>query len=229
MIGDRNGGPDDVVLACRYVGAGPGHHGRRSAAGGRGDRSDRLAMVGGLPDPGARKRWTYAELLAEAEQAARALTPGSRRGARRGVGAKSARMGHPRVRRGAGGPRPGHGQPRAAPDGVGVRARTSPAPAGIFLVPEYRSPMAKYPGRGAAGHPGAAGSRSSSPSGASSCARPPPTQALPEVHPDDIAQIQYTSGTTGFPKGAELHHRGLTNNARFYAQRIDLRARRGAT
>jgi fatty-acyl-CoA synthase len=33
-----------------------------------------LAMVGGLPDPGARKRWTYARLLAEAERAARALT-----------------------------------------------------------------------------------------------------------------------------------------------------------
>ena len=33
-----------------------------------------LAMVGGVPDPGRRRRWTYAELLAEAEQAARALT-----------------------------------------------------------------------------------------------------------------------------------------------------------
>jgi fatty-acyl-CoA synthase len=40
--------------------------------------------------------------------------------------------------------------------------------------------------------------------------------------PDDVAQIQYTSGTTGFPKGAELHHRGLTNNARFYGARIGL-------
>jgi acyl-CoA synthetase (AMP-forming)/AMP-acid ligase II len=42
----------------------------------------RLAMVGGVPDPGARRRWTYAELLADAEQAARALTarfaPGER-------------------------------------------------------------------------------------------------------------------------------------------------------
>lgn len=34
----------------------------------------RLAMVAGLPDPGMRKRWTYAELLADAERAARALT-----------------------------------------------------------------------------------------------------------------------------------------------------------
>jgi len=33
-------------------------------------------------------------------------------------------------------------------------------------------------------------------------------------------QIQYTSGTTGFPKGALLHHRGITNNARFVAERL---------
>lgn len=43
--------------------------------------------------------------------------------------------------------------------------------------------------------------------------------ALPDVKPDDAAQIQYTSGTTGFPKGAVLAHRGLVNNARFYAGR----------
>jgi fatty-acyl-CoA synthase len=46
--------------------------------------------------------------------------------------------------------------------------------------------------------------------------------SLPDVQAGDIAQIQYTSGTTGFPKGAELHHRGLTNNARFYSARIGL-------
>jgi fatty-acyl-CoA synthase len=43
-------------------------------------------------------------------------------------------------------------------------------------------------------------------------------QPLPCVAPEDIAHIQYTSGTTGFPKGAQLPHRA--NNGRFYARRI---------
>jgi fatty-acyl-CoA synthase len=43
---------------------------------------------------------------------------------------------------------------------------------------------------------------------------------LPNVGPDEAAQIQYTSGTTGFPKGALLTHRGLSNNARLFARQI---------
>ena len=40
-----------------------------------------------------------------------------------------------------------------------------------------------------------------------------------KVDPDDPAQIQYTSGTTGFPKGAVLTHKSLLNNAKIYSER----------
>jgi fatty-acyl-CoA synthase len=41
---------------------------------------------------------------------------------------------------------------------------------------------------------------------------------LPPVAPSDVAQLLYTSGTTGRPKGALLTHHGLTNNARLAFQ-----------
>ena len=42
------------------------------------------------------------------------------------------------------------------------------------------------------------------------------------VQPQDPVQIQYTSGTTGFPKGATLHHHGILNNAMLFAHRWGL-------
>ena len=51
-----------------------------------------------------------------------------------------------------------------------------------------------------------------------------PTPALPAVDPGDGVQIQYTSGTTGFPKGVLLHHRGLVNNARLSTERMGVAA-----
>lgn len=45
---------------------------------------------------------------------------------------------------------------------------------------------------------------------------------FPTVDPGSAAQIQYTSGTTGFPKGALLHHRGLVTNARYFTLRAEL-------
>jgi fatty-acyl-CoA synthase len=42
--------------------------------------------------------------------------------------------------------------------------------------------------------------------------------------PDDVAQLVYTSGTTGTPKGARLTHRGMTNAARLAGQRFGITA-----
>jgi fatty-acyl-CoA synthase len=54
------------------------------------------------------------------------------------------------------------------------------------------------------------------------CAEGAPDRALPEVSLHAPTEIQYTSGTTGFPKGAVLHHRGIVNNARLYTARLGL-------
>jgi acyl-CoA synthetase (AMP-forming)/AMP-acid ligase II len=44
-----------------------------------------------------------------------------------------------------------------------------------------------------------------------------------EVRSTDTSQIQFTSGTTGFPKGAELSHGGIVNDARLFAHRATMR------
>ncbi|HET9428396.1 MAG TPA: AMP-binding protein [Allosphingosinicella sp.] len=48
----------------------------------------------------------------------------------------------------------------------------------------------------------------------------PAAAELPLVAPRSPAQIQFTSGTTGQPKGALLHHEGLVTNAAFVAGRL---------
>ncbi len=49
-----------------------------------------------------------------------------------------------------------------------------------------------------------------------------PLAPWPPVHPDDPLLILYTSGTTGFPKGAVLTHRNIVYNAFHMAQRQHL-------
>jgi fatty-acyl-CoA synthase len=46
----------------------------------------------------------------------------------------------------------------------------------------------------------------------------------PACSPDDVLLIQYTSGTTSYPKGVELTHRSMCGNAFFSGARVGLRA-----
>ncbi|TDC93900.1 acyl-CoA synthetase [Actinomadura sp. 7K507] len=49
-----------------------------------------------------------------------------------------------------------------------------------------------------------------------------PAPVLPAVDPDSPAQIQFTSGTSGRPKGVRIHHRGMVDTSHAFARRIGL-------
>ncbi len=182
---------------------------------------DVVALVEGSADPGKRRRWTYAELLREAEQAARALTARFDPGERVAVWA-------PNIPEwvilefalGLAGLTLVTVNPAYRPSELRYVLEQSEA-AGIFLVPEFRSPMAAYLEE-VRGELPALREVVFFTDWAEFLDTAPADAALPEVGSGDAAQIQYTSGTTGFPKGAELHHRGLTNNARFYGARLGM-------
>jgi fatty-acyl-CoA synthase len=180
---------------------------------------ERPALVAGVADPAARRRWTFAALLRDAEQVARALLARFQPGEHVALwapncpewvllefGAALAGLTLVTV------------NPAYLAAELTYVLRQSRA-VGLVLAPEYRGrslldvveqirpdlpllreviALDQWPAFVAAGDP---------------------ARALPSVSPGDIAQIQYTSGTTGFPKGALLHHRGLVNNAHLFARR----------
>ncbi len=180
------------------------------------------ALVAGAPDPKERKRWTYEDLLGQAERAARALLGRFDPGDRVAIWANNI-------------PEWVVLEYAAALAGITI-VTVNPAlrpgelrhvlahsrSDGVFLVPEYRgSPMAEVLAGVRADLPNLREAVSFS-DWHNFLSEGSTTQALPDVSPDDPAQIQYTSGTTGRPKGAVLHHRGIVNNARFYAERFGM-------
>jgi fatty-acyl-CoA synthase len=51
---------------------------------------------------------------------------------------------------------------------------------------------------------------------------PAPVAALPRPHPDDIAYLQYSSGSTRFPHGVAVTHRALLNNLAAHAHGVEV-------
>ena len=181
------------------------------------------ALVEGVADPAARRRWSYAELLEASERAARALLGRFAPGDRIAVWASNI----PEwmileLAAGLAGITVVTVNPALRPQELAYVLGQSQAD-GIFLVPAYRaSPMAEMVQQVRGDLP-ALREVISFADWEAFCAEGAPDRALPEVSPHAPAQIQYTSGTTGFPKGAVLHHRGIVNNARLYTARLGLR------
>ena len=181
---------------------------------------DRIALIEGIP--GERRRWTYAELLHDAEAVACALAARFEKGERVAVWAPNI----PEwvlLEYGAGlaGVVLVTVNPAYQPQELEYVLKQSRA-AGIFYLPTFRgNPMQQSLDQILPNLPDLREVISFEDFDAF-MASADPHQRLPEVHPDDPVQIQYTSGTTGFPKGAYLHHRGITNNARFVAERLCL-------
>jgi fatty-acyl-CoA synthase len=183
---------------------------------------DRVALVDCVEDPAARKQWTYAEFVADAERAARALLGRFEPGDRIALWA-----------------------PNSA---EWIVLQQAVAMAGMVLValnPGYRAREMRFvvEQSGAVALFCVDSHRGFHMRGlADTVQQELPTlrevlsledwdafldsadadTVLPEVGPYDMIQVQYTSGTTGFPKGAMLHHMGLCNEATFVAERAGM-------
>lgn len=171
---------------------------------------DRIALVDGTSPNGPRRRWTYSELLDDVETLARYFTRLTAPGDRLAIWGSN----HP----------------------AWLIADLAAAFAGLVVVPlnpayrlheacrllERTQPTVMIHARAYRDHDlvASAGEIARSvPSitttagfdeilDARPCESDDPPPPLPDVDSDDITQIQFTSGTTGTPKGVKLHHRG---------------------
>jgi acyl-CoA synthetase (AMP-forming)/AMP-acid ligase II len=181
---------------------------------------NRLAVIEGVAEKGARRRWTFEELLAESEKVARALLRRFAPGEHVAIWAANV-------------PEWVLVEFGAALAGVTL-VTVNPAYLGEELAFVLKQSRANgvivqdvYRNRDLVGTVEAVRDALPDLRDVIALSRWPefigdgdPVAPLPEVTAADIAQIQYTSGTTGRPKGARLTHRNLANNGRIYARTV---------
>ncbi len=183
---------------------------------------DKVALVAGSPDPAERRSWTYAELLSDAQKVARALATQFDKGDRLAIySANCPEWILLEFAAGLAGVVLVTVNPALQPQELHYVLSQSRS-SGIVYQPSFRGnamgahlesilpdlpelkhviSLADFDDFVALGSDDV---------------------ELPDVDPMDPVQIQYTSGTTGFPKGAYLHHRGITNNGRLFADRLQV-------
>lgn len=180
---------------------------------------DRVALVEGAEKPEARRRWSYADLLDSAERVARGLLTRFQPGDRIAVSSPNC---------------PEwlllqHGVAMAGmvlvPANPAYRKSELSAiltdcdAAALFHAERWRdNDIAAIAAEIGEERPGL--SRICFKDWEAFLASADPDIPLPIVTPDQPAIIQFTSGTTGRPKGAMLCHRGIINPPRYVAQRI---------
>ena len=185
------------------------------------DVPDSIALINGSADPAQRRRWTYAELLAAAEGVAGQLLARMQPGERLAIWSVNVAEWE-LVQFGAA----LAGIPVVAINPAYTAAELEyvvgqSGSVAIVLGPEFRgvnpaTELAKVRDRLPA-------LRETFTLDADSPLFAGPTDAqLPDVDPRSLAMMQYTSGTTGRPKGAMLSHRSLCNNSRLFNRRLGL-------
>jgi fatty-acyl-CoA synthase len=187
------------------------------------EHPDRIALLSGDHDPASRRHWTYAELQQQSLAVAQVLLKRFEPGERVAVWAPNipewilmeygcALAGIILVTV----------NPSYQADELAYVLKQSGC-AGLFLVPEYRGNRMLHHLEAVQADCQALREviRFDEWAGFMASATEDAT-ALPEISPSDACMIQYTSGTTGFPKGALLHHRGLVNNGAHTQDRMKL-------
>jgi fatty-acyl-CoA synthase len=184
------------------------------------DSADRIALVEGASDRSARRRWTYGGLCADAEAVARGLLQRYREGDRIAIWS------------------PNVPEYQLVQYGVALAGMTL-----VTLNPAFRPEEARYVLEQSGSTACFAADRfRDRPLAATAHQLVEVVPSLQEVHqidqlgplmeagkaatplpvvdPASPAQILYTSGTTGAPKGAMLPHLGMVNNIPYAVRRI---------